>query len=148
MSAPRQTSPAGIALIQRFEGYSSAIYLCPAGLPTVGWGHVVKPADKIVPPVSRERALSLLLADVDPVEGWLNAMFPWLTQGQFDACVSLAFNIGLGAFRRSTLARHLAARDMTAAADQFPRWNKSAGKVLPGLVTRRAAERALFLGEN
>ncbi len=144
----RITSPAGIALIQRFEGWSAKIYTCPAGLPTIGWGHVVKPGERIDPPITRERGLSLMLDDLAPTERALGEMFPWLPQGQFDACVSLIYNIGLGAFRKSTLARLLAARDMAGAADQFPRWNKSAGKVLPGLVTRRAAERALFLGEN
>lgn len=148
MSDPRTVSPIGIALIQRFEGYSSTIYTCPAGLPTVGWGHVVKPADGIAPPVSRERALSLLLADLAPIETMLGAAFPALTQDQFDACASLAYNIGLRAFRQSTLAKKLKAGDMAGAAAEFPRWNKSGGRVLPGLVTRRAAERALFLGEN
>ncbi len=147
MSVVRTVSPAGVALIQYYEGYSAKIYFCPAGRPTIGWGHVVKPDDEIDPPLTRERALSLLLADLAPIGRGLDGAFPWLSQGQFDACASLIYNIGRSAFRRSTLARRLAARDIAGAADEFTRWNKSSGKVLPGLVKRRAAERALFLKE-
>ena len=68
-----------------------------------------------------------------------------LNQNQFDALVSLAFNIGAGAFGRSTLVKKLNAGDYKGAADQFSVWNKAAGKVMKGLVTRRAAEKALFL---
>lgn len=61
--------------------------------------------------------------------------------------MSLAYNIGVSAFRGSTLLRLLNVSQYQAASDEFPRWNKAGGKVLPGLVKRRAAERALFLGE-
>lgn len=67
-----------------------------------------------------------------------------LTQGQFDALVSFAFNLGEGALAQSTLLRLLNAGDYAGAAAQFDRWNKAGGRVLPGLVRRRAAERALF----
>ena len=68
-----------------------------------------------------------------------------LTQNQFDALVSLTYNIGSGNFASSTLLKKLNAKDYQGAADQFPRWNKAKGKVLNGLTRRRAAERALFL---
>lgn len=69
-----------------------------------------------------------------------------LNDHQIAACLSLSYNIGSAAFQGSTLLRKLKARDFAGAAEQFARWNKSKGKVLPGLVTRRAKERALFLG--
>jgi hypothetical protein len=68
-----------------------------------------------------------------------------VTSNQFSALVSLAYNVGIGALRGSTLLRLLNARDYAGAANQFPRWNRGGGRVLPGLVKRRAAERDLFL---
>ena len=70
-----------------------------------------------------------------------------LSQSQFDALVSLVFNIGGGAFRKSTLLQKLNAGDYAGASNEFMRWIKAKGRVLGGLVTRRAAERALFLSE-
>ena len=71
-----------------------------------------------------------------------------LTQGQFDALVSFAYNLGARALSTSTLLQKLNAGDYTGAADEFPRWNKAGGKVLPGLTWRREAERALFLSDS
>ncbi len=68
-----------------------------------------------------------------------------LSQNQFDALVSLAYNIGTNAFKTSTLVKYLNALDYKAAAYEFPKWNRRGGKVLKGLVRRREAERALFL---
>ncbi|MGL4747421.1 MAG: lysozyme, partial [Shewanella sp.] len=68
-----------------------------------------------------------------------------LKQCQLDALVSFAFNVGVGALRDSTLLKLLNAGNYAGAADQFTRWNKAGGKVLPGLVTRRAAEKEMFL---
>lgn len=70
------------------------------------------------------------------------------TQGQFDAMVSLAYNIGIAAFRGSTLLRKHIAHDYAAAAEQFLRWDKQAGVVLKGLTRRRQAERRMYLGES
>lgn len=69
-----------------------------------------------------------------------------LDQKQFDMLVDLAYNIGLGNFRGSTLLRKLNAGDYKGAADEFPKWNKGGGKVMKGLQRRRYAERAVFLG--
>lgn len=71
-----------------------------------------------------------------------------LSEDQFAALVAFSFNVGLGAFRTSTLLKLLNRGDYQGAADQLPRWNKSGGKVLNGLVKRRASERALFLGQQ
>jgi lysozyme len=68
-----------------------------------------------------------------------------LSQNQFDALVSLAYNIGTNAFKTSTLVKYLNALDFKAAADEFLKWNRGGGKVMKGLVRRRETERALFL---
>lgn len=144
MTAPQ----AGLALIQAFEGFSPAVYTCPAGKLTVGWGHVVKMTDRIVPPITRDQGLALLRADLAPIEAFLAQAVPTATQGQFDACASLAYNIGLGAFRKSTLLARFRAGDIPGAAAQFARWVNSNGKPLPGLIRRRKAEMAMFLGKE
>ncbi|RPI74763.1 MAG: lysozyme, partial [Desulfobacteraceae bacterium] len=71
-----------------------------------------------------------------------------LSQNQFDSLVSLVYNIGAGAFERSTLLRLLNQGDYTGAANQFCLWNKAGGKILPGLIKRRCEETLLFLKEN
>ena len=86
-----------------------------------------------------------LAEDLAPIEIYLSAVFPSLNQNQFDALASFCFNVGLGAFEKSTLFARLKAGDLPGAASQFARWVHGGGKVLPGLVTRRAAERDLFL---
>lgn len=149
MSA-RRTSPAGTALIQHAEGFSPVIYTCPAGYPTIGYGHRVDgyDADNLVQPISGAQALALLAADLSWAEEEINDIPTPLTQPQFDALVSLVYNIGGSAFAKSTLRRYLVARDFVGAAREFDRWVKGGGKVLPGLVTRRAAERKLFESED
>ena len=142
----KRVSPVGLALIRGFESFSPVIYLCPAGKPTIGYGHVVRGAvDHFPSRISGEQAEALLVEDLAPVAIYLNAVFPALTQNKFDALASFCFNVGLGAFEKSTLFARLKADDMAGAAGQFERWVHSGGKVLPGLVKRRAAERDLFL---
>lgn len=135
-----------IDLVAQFEGCKLTAYLCPAGVLTIGYGHTgpdVKPGQTI----TKERARQLLAADLAKFAHGVNELCNgWrITQGMFDALVSFAYNLGLGALAGSTLMRLLRAGDVKGAADQFSRWNKAAGKVLPGLVKRRAAERDLFL---
>ncbi len=86
--------------------------------------------------------LELDLAEAEKVVNGLGLV---LTQGQFDALVSFAFNVGGRALVRSTLLKLLRAGALSAAADEFLRWTHAGGKVVAGLATRRAAERALFL---
>lgn len=144
MTPSRKTvSPAGLALIRAHEGFSPAAYRCPAGKRTIGYGHVLRPGETLSQ-ITSEQGEALLRADVAPIEIYLNGVFPGLTQNQFDALVSFCFNVGLGAFERSTLFSLLKDGDLSGAARQFGRWTHANGKALPGLVKRRAAERQLF----
>ncbi len=140
-------SSRGLALIRAAESFSPLTYLCPAGKPTIGYGHVVRSVDHFPRKISKEQAEALLVEDLAPVEIYLCAVLPGLTQNEFDALASFCFNVGLGAFEKSTLFARLKAGDEVGAASQFERW-VFAGKppkVSPGLVKRRAAERLLFL---
>lgn len=139
---------AGLRLIEQFEGLKLDPYKDPVGIWTVGYGHVIHPADNIPldAPITQARAEELLRQDLSTAQDGVNAAITVdVTDNQYAACVSLAFNIGVGNFAHSTLARLLNAGNVQGAADQFPLWNKAGGHVLPGLVRRRAAERELFL---
>lgn len=136
-----------VSLIKEFEGLYLEAYLCPAKKWTIGYGHTktVKPGMKI----TEAGADALLRHDLAWCEDAVNdnVKVP-LTQNQYDALVSFIFNVGAGAFKRSTLLRKLNAGDYAGAANEFPRWNKGGGRVLRGLVRRREAERKLFLSDN
>lgn len=140
----------GLALIQRFESYQSNWYLCPAGKKTIGFGHVQQPGDNFAVPVSLDFAVALLRRDASRYElAVKQAVNCPLAQPQFDALVSLAYNIGEGNFKGSTLVLKLNGGNAYAAAAEFDRWVYATvggrKQVLDGLVKRRAAERALFL---
>ena len=139
-----RTSTNGRALIRQFEGEELKAYRCSAGVLTIGVGHTgadVKPGMTI----TKAQSDALLAADLARFEKAIaDAVKVPLTQNQFDACVSLAFNIGVAAFKSSTLLRLLNAGDYQGATAQFARWNKAGGKALTGLQKRRAAEAALF----
>lgn len=138
-----QISKAGLDLIKQFEGLYLKAYRCPAGVPTIGYGHTAGVA--MGQTITQQQADDYLRRDVRQFERAVARLVTVpLTQGQFDALVSFAFNIGDGALAQSTLLRLLNAGDYAGAAAQFDRWNKAGGRVLPGLVRRRAAERALF----
>lgn len=143
----RTLSPVGLALIQLSEGLRLTAYRDAAGVWTIGYGSTrgVKAGMKI----TQEQSIKRLQADVEEAEATVNkrVMVP-LAQHQFDALVSFVFNVGGGAFRKSTLLEKLNLADYAGAANELSRWVKAKGRVLPGLVTRRAAERALFLSEN
>ena len=146
-----KTSDKGLALIKSFEGFSARPYLCPAGVPTIGYGATYYPDGRRVTmqdkPVSEADATAMLRSMLASYEAGVSryVLVP-VTQGQFDALVSFAYNLGLGALNSSTLLRLLNLRDYAGAAAQFARWNRAGGKVLPGLTRRREAERKLFVG--
>lgn len=138
-----QISKAGLDLIKQFEGLYLKAYRCPAGVPTIGYGHTAGVA--MGQTITQQQADDYLRRDVRQFERAVSRLVTVpLAQGQFDALVSFSFNLGEGALAQSTLLRLLNAGDYAGAAAQFDRWNKAGGRVLPGLVRRRAAERALF----
>lgn len=137
---------AGEALIKSYEAFRPTAYLpTPKDVWTIGWGHThgVKEGDTCTQPTAEawfQQDVSAAVATVNK-----DVTVP-LTQNQFDALVSLAFNIGGGNFGSSTLIQLLNSGSQKAlVAGQFGRWNKQGGRVLNGLVARRAAEAALFL---
>lgn len=137
-------SERGIDLIKQFEGVRLHAYDDGVGVVTIGYGHTkgVRWGDRI----TQDEAENLLQQDLVAFERCVaDAVDVPLTQSQFDALVSFAFNVGCGALRRSTLRSVLNAGDYEGAADQLLRWNRGGGRVLRGLVRRREAERALFL---
>jgi len=136
----------GLRLIRKFEGCRLKAYRCPAGVLTIGYGHTGLDVVEGLA-ISDSKADALLSADLAVFEkGVLSAVGKTvLTQGQFDALVSFAFNLGLEALRRSTLLKLLKKGEIQAAANEFLLWTKAAGRVLPGLVTRRNDERTRFL---
>lgn len=137
------TSKRGIDLIKQFEGMFLKAYLCPAKIWTIGYGHTATARPGMV--ITEEQAEQLLRDDLLEFERAVNhAVTVPLKQHQFDALVSFAFNVGASALRGSTLLRKVNAEDWQGAAAEFDRWTRGGGKVLPGLVRRRAAERAMF----
>ena len=139
----------GTKLIASFEGLELTAYLCPAKVWTIGLGTTVYSNGQPVKKgdtCTKEQALQYKAHDLRRFENCVNsAVKVSINQNQFDALVSLAYNIGEKAFSNSTLVKKLNTGDYQGAADQFSAWNKSKGKVLNGLVNRRAAERTLFL---
>lgn len=138
---------AGLALVKEFEGCFLDAYICPSGVLTIGYGHTndVKQGSKIAV-VEAERLLKEDLKYFEQgVAEWAGSMHVALNQFEFAACVSLAFNIGMGNFSSSTVANELIANDRSAAANAFLMWVQGDGEVLPGLQRRRQAERDLFL---
>jgi lysozyme len=146
------TNVAGLSLIRQAEGLRLRAYLCPAGVWSIGYGTTVYPDEREVrrgQTCTLEQAADYLANDLQGFERAVAKMVTVpLTENQFAALVSLAYNVGIGALRGSTLLRLLNAGDYAGAANQFPRWNRAAGRVLPGLVKRRAAERDLFLSAD
>lgn len=141
----RNIGAAGLALLQASEGLRLTSYQDSVGVWTIGWGHTGREV-KAGQSITKEQAVSLLEADLGKFERGVEAAVKApLTQNQFDALVCFTYNVGLGAFGDSTLLKLLNQKNYAGAADQFPRWNKAGGVVLPGLTKRRIAERQLFL---
>ncbi len=144
-----KTSAAGRKLIEQREGVELMAYRDSAGIWTIGVGHTSAAGPPIVKAgmkITAGESDAILSRDLAIFESSvLNAVKVDMNQNEFDALVSLAFNIGGGAFSKSTLVKKLNAGDRAGAADQFLMWNKAGGKVLKGLVTRRVAERKQFL---
>lgn len=140
-------SYAGLAHLKTVEGYRATVYNDIAGYPTIGYGHKLTAAEKLagLSQVTEAEAARQLASDVASAEAGVNRLVSVpLTQGQFDALVSFAYNVGVGAFSRSTMLKKLNAGDYAGAALQFGRWIMAGGKPSAGLQNRRAGEVALF----
>jgi lysozyme len=142
------TSPKGLALIEKYEGFRARPLQMPDGRWIVGFGHVRR--DEPGPDLTRETARDLLIADLAPIESAINeAVTTPLTPSQFDVLVSFAYSIGLGAFLNSQVLRRLNAGQLIAAACALEAWRKTDAEgeeqISEALVCRRATEKAMFL---
>ena len=129
------------------EGYREEAYKDAVGIPTVGYGETagIKMGDRTTP----ERALVTLLSSANRhADAIRECIHVPLYQHEFDAYVSLAYNIGAGNFCRSTLVKKLNAKDYAGACQEIRRWNRAGGKVLAGLTKRREKEYRLCKGEK
>lgn len=144
-----QISDQGIALIKKFEGCELKAYQDAVGVWTVGYGWTQLVDGKRITEetsITQRTAERLLRCGVVQYEQGVNRLLKaGVTQGQFDALVSFAYNVGVRALGTSTLLKKLNAGDVQGAADEFMNWTKAGGMQLSGLFTRRTAERALFL---
>ena len=139
----------GVDLICGFEGKRLAAYDDGVGVWTIGFGTTVYPNGiKVMKgdTCTEAQAKTYMAHDLKKFEATVNkAVTVQLNQNQFDALLSLAYNIGTNAFSKSTLVKKLNANDIRGAADQFDVWVNAGGKRMQGLVNRRAKEKALFL---
>jgi lysozyme len=139
-----------VEFIASWEGFFPEVYNDPVGHCTIGYGTLLHlgpctPADRRQwGTVTKQEARRLLKEELDPTVVNIVKNSPPLAQHQLDALASFAYNVGLGGYLESTLRRKLLAGDKAGAADEFLRWNKAGGRVLPGLTRRREAERLMF----
>lgn len=144
-----KTSDDGVVLLVSLEGMELKAYPDSGGIYTVGIGTIKYPDGKPVKKgdvITKEQAISYMKHDLEKFEGVVNtSVLVKLNQQQFDALVSLTYNIGSSAFKNSTLLKMLNSGQYKVAADQFLRWNKVNGKEVKGLTNRRVQERLLFL---
>ena len=140
----------GIELIKKYEGFMSKPYNCPAGVPTIGYGATYYPSGDMVTlsdeAISKDYASELLADMLGNYERAVNRYVTSdITQNQFDALVSFAYNLGNGALKSSTLLKKVNANPCDENITyQFSRWVKAGGKTLQGLVKRRKEEAELY----
>lgn len=142
------SSAAALNLIEKFEGVRLKSYRCPAGVLTIGVGHTSAAGEPTVVEnmtITRQEAFRILQRDLIRFEMDLNRLVKVpLSQNQYDALISFVFNIGAGAFAKSTLLKKLNAGRYGDVPAELMKWTKAGGKELPGLVKRRRAEAALW----
>jgi lysozyme len=143
----RHITEDGLDLIKRFEGFRPTVYACPAGWPTIGYGHVVRESERerFSAGIDERAAEELLRRDVETAEkAVLRLIHVPLSDGQFSALVSFVFNLGAGALQRSTLRRKINRGEHETVPAEFRRWVWAGGRKLKGLMRRREAEAVLF----
>jgi lysozyme len=147
-----KTSDHGIAIIKQFEGCKLKSYRCPADKLTIGYGHTSDAGSPQVTDgmvITQDEAVRILANDLVKFEKAVDGMVTVeLSQGQFDALVSFAYNCGTGALKKSTLLKKVNAEDWDACPAEFMKYTRGGGKVLPGLVRRRKAEVESFVGND
>jgi lysozyme len=146
----RHINDRGIEMVKSFEGLALSSYTCAGGVNSVGYGSTVSRTGGLfnldMEPISEAEAEALLIRDLESSEGWVRRLIKTaLTENQYSALTSFTFNVGAGALQRSTLRMKLNRSEYQDAAEEFPKWRIAGGRILAGLVRRRAAERALFL---
>jgi len=139
-----------INLIKQSESFKSKPYLCPAGVPTIGYGSTVYENGVHVAlmdePITEKRAEQLLFNQLIHYENAVNRYVKTkLNQNQFDSIVDFTYNVGIGNFQRSTLLKKINKEDFEGASKEFSKWVYANGKKLNGLVKRRELEKELFL---
>jgi len=141
-------SDKGLALTKHFEGLRLTAYQDSVGIWTIGYGHTGPEVCKGLT-ITEDHACALLQKDVATAVAAVNRLvMVELQQNQFDALVDFVFNVGSGKLAKSTLLREVNAGNFSAAAAQFLQWVHAGGRVLPGLLLRRKAAQALFLGSD
>ncbi len=137
----------GYLLIRQFEGYSAFVYKDVVGIETIGFGHVIRPGEKIKTPLLGPAALKLLEKDVRERTAPLNKMLRVpLETCQFNAIASFSYNVGLGNLQKSTLLKRVNAGKHDDVPMQLMKWDKAGGKVYRGLVVRRETESGFYRG--
>jgi lysozyme len=146
-----QVNENGLALIRKFEGFRARAYRDAVGVWTIGYGHTSSagpPQVKAGLVVTRDKAAQILAKDVAMfATGVAGLVTAELNDNQFSALVSFAYNVGLGNLRKSSVLSAVNREDFDAVPRRLALWNRAGGRVLPGLVRRRAAEAALFATE-
>tara|TARA_R100000808_G_scaffold20163_2_gene43669 strand:+ start:536 stop:1030 length:495 start_codon:yes stop_codon:yes gene_type:complete len=140
---------AGMAIIKSFEGWSSSVYHCGARW-TIGYGSTYDSNRNRItadhPDIDEVEGELLLGQEVRHSEGAIRRLIGYpLNENQFSSLVSFCYNVGSGNLQKSSLRMKLNRGDLEGASAEFPKWRRSAGKILSGLVRRRQAERNLFL---
>lgn len=138
-------SKEGLDLIKGFEKFSPIVYICAAGYPTIGFGHVVLPTESFQNSLTEEEGEGILLRDVAKAERSISRLINVsLTSNEFDALVSWTFNLGAGALQRSTLRMKLNRAEYDEVPDEMRKWTRAGGRLLKGLVRRRETEARIF----
>ena len=140
----------GLSIITDSEGFFSAPYRCPAGIPSVGYGSTrLLDGSRVTmdsPKVTKNEAKALLRRHLDHVEAAiLQLIRVSLNENEFSSLCSWTYNLGSGRLQSSTLRAKLNRNNRLGAANEFPKWRRAGGKIMRGLVIRRERERRLFL---
>ncbi len=143
----RHITKKGLELIKSYEGFSSVIYRDSAGLPTIGYGHLITSSEKnlFTAGITKSKAEELLKADVITAERAVTRLITVpLNDNQFDSLVSFTFNLGAAVLQRSTLRATVIRAEHEQVPLEFLRWVFADGRKIPGLVRRRQTEAELY----